>query len=180
MSYFMHYTNQRPDGLIASAIAQAKVLAANEFKNMSFQGEFPKNGYGITTIRPYHVQAGGVGWGSSDYWSMSMAAANTWTAWIDITQTSLAYEIVTGLFNLEAIPRLTEMYFQGDGLDMPTVNVEEAYAVSDIAHFFLPAPLIFQPEKSWKYYQKFWAAGIEREGLTGYTMAKRAFLLLRA
>jgi hypothetical protein len=179
MSYFMHYTNQRPDGLIAAALAQAKSLASNEFKNMAYDGEFPKNGYGITTIRPYHIQAGGAGWGSSNYWLCSMAAANTWTAWIDITQTELAYEIVSGFFDLEAIPRLTELYITGDGLSMPTINVEESYAVQDISTHYFAKPFIISPQKSWQYYQKFWVAGIEREGLTGYTLAKRAFLLLR-
>lgn len=178
MTYFMHYTNQRPDALIQAAITQAKALARNQFSNLAFNGEFPKTGYGITTIRPYHIQAGGTYWGSSNYWASCFAAANTWEAWIDITQTDLAFEIVTGFQNLEAVPKEVEIYVEGDGNQMPTINIEEIYSM-DVSRAFFAKPLIFSPEKAWAYYHKGSDTGIEREALLGYTLGTRAFLILR-
>lgn len=178
MSYFMRFTNARPDGVVNEAIERAKGLAKTQFKNMGFDGEFPVSGYGITTMRPYHIQAGGTNWGSSDYWASCFAASLTWENWISITQTDLAFEILTGMFNLAITPKTVEVYIQADGHQMPTINVEEMYAY-DVSRLFWKRPMVITPEKSWDFARKGLNTGVEREGLMGYTLGTRAYLILR-
>jgi hypothetical protein len=175
----MTATDEKPLAEIKMALQNAQAAAVREFSNMSYEGEWAVTGYGIATIRPYHIQAGGALWGSSNYWASCFAASNTWEAWIDITQTDLAFEIITGQFNLEASPKETEIYLVASGKSLPTMNIEEAYALG-IQRFYWSKPVVIYPSKPWQFYHKGLDVGIEREGLSGWTMATQAFLILRA
>ena len=177
--FFMRYTNAKPGTAIKAAIGKAIQLAKADWKNAAYQGEWATGGFGITTIRPYHIQAGAANWGSSDYWASCFAASLTWEAWIDITQTDMAYEIITGFFNLEIAPKTVESYFTAAGKDLPTLNMESMYTL-DVSRLYIPQPIVIMPEKPWKYYHKGLNTGVEREGFLGYTLAKHAFLILRA
>lgn len=174
----MRYSTARPDATIGKAIEDAKTMAKKEWPNQAYQGEFPDNGYGISVIRPYHIKAGAAAWGSSNYWASSYAASVTWEAWIDITQTDMAFEILTGYMNLQAVPKTVEVYIKADGREQPTLNIEEFYTY-DVARLFWKAPVVISPSKAWSFYHKGTNTGVEREGLLGYTMGPRAFLILR-
>lgn len=178
MSYFMAYTQQRPDGEVQAAIELAKSKAIQEFSNQQFQGEYPDTGYGIVAMRPYHIQAGGTAWGSSNYWASSYAASVTWEAWINITQTELLFEILCGMWNYEAVPKTVEIYVTADGRDFPTINIEEMYAY-DVARIFWKKPLVISPKKNWAFYHKGTNTGVEREGILGYTLGTRSYLIKR-
>ena len=178
MSYFMAYTQQRPDGEIQKAVDQAKSRAVQEFTNMSFQGEYPETGYGIVSMRPRHIQAGAAAWGSSNFWASCYTASVTWEAWVNITQTELAFEIICGLWNYEASPKTVEVYMTADGRDFPTINIEEMYAY-DVARIFWAKPLTISPKKAWTFWHKGTNTGVEREGIVGYTLGTRSWLILR-
>lgn len=179
MSYFMAYTQQRPDGAVQQAIELAKTKAIQEFTNLAFQGEYPETGYGIVTIRPKHVGAGYSHWSGSHWFGQSLVASVTWEDWINVLQTELAFEIITGMWNYEATPKVTEVYIQADGRDFPTLNVEEMYAY-DVARIFWAKPITISPRKQWYFYSKGINTGQERQGLLGYTLGTRSYLILRA
>jgi hypothetical protein len=178
MTFFMRYTDEKPLAAIKAAIMNAQSAASREFRNMSFDGEWATSGYGITTIRPYHIQAGGANWGSSNYWASCFAASVTWEDWINITQTDLAFEIICGMFNLEASPKTTDVSLEAAGKTLPSLNIEETYAM-DISRFYWAKPVVIYPSKPWKFQHKGIDTGVEREGLVGWTMATQAFLILR-
>lgn len=174
----MQYTNARPDREIEKAIAAAKNRATQLWENLTWQDEYPDSGYGITPISPLHVDCGGANWGSCMYWASSFSASSVWDAWIDLIQTDAAFLVITGLWNYEAAPKACEIYFEMDGKQLPTINIEEIYSY-EVARLFLAKPFVIQPEKGWKYYHRGSAAGSEREGLLGYTIGKRSYLILR-
>lgn len=175
----MRYSNERPDAAIKQIVDHTVGEAAKYFKNAAFKGEWATEGFGITAIRPQHVGAGNSFWGGSHYWSACYAASETWSSWISATQTDLAYEVITGLFNLEASPITSELYLRMSGVDLPTLNVEEMYAY-DISRLFFKAPVSISPTKPWDLYMKaVLGIGIERIGLLGYTVAAHPYLILR-
>jgi hypothetical protein len=178
VSFFLNKVNDTPDGPVKDAIQIALQKAQGYFKNMSYDGEWPDQGYGLVTMRPYHVVAGDSHWGSSDYWASCFVASVTWEDWINITQTDLAYQIITGMFNFEIAPKDIEVYFTADGKDIPTLSIEEMYTF-DPAKVYWRKPFVVQPEKTWAFYHKGMNTGIEREGLLGYTLATRTYLILR-
>lgn len=175
----MRYTNDRPDAAIKQAVDFAIQEADKFFKNSGFKGEWATEGFGITSIRPKHVAAGGGSWASSHYWGISYAASETWLAWVSLTQTDLAYEVITGLFNLEASPITSEIYMRMAGIDLPTLNIEEMYAYEE-SRIFWRKPVMISPEKSWEFNMKaVLGIGIERVGMLGYTIASHPYLILR-
>ena len=179
MSFFLHFTDERPDPQIKQAISKTIAEAITYYKNQTYEGEWATGGIGIASIRPYHIQAGGAAWGSSNYWASSYAASVTWEAWINITQTDLAYEILTGYFNLGVAPKTVEFYHTMAGKALPTVNIEEFYAL-DVSRFYWKKPMTISPSKPWEVRHKGIDTGVEREGLTGYTVGPHSFLILRA
>ena len=180
MSFLLKFVDDKPTAAIAAAVGTVKAKAATEFKNQAFDGEWATSGYGITAIRPYHIQAGGATWAGSHHWSISYAASETWTNWINITQTDLAYELITGIFNLAALPITVEMGFQMAGITLPTLNIEAMYA-EDLSRMYFTKPISISPAKPWLLQTKA-VGGIatERLGLMGYTVGTHSFLILRS
>ena len=180
MSFLLKFVDDKPTAAIAAALNDVKGKAAIEFKNQSFEGEWATSGYGITAIRPTHIQAGAAAtWGSCHAWEASYAASETWTAWVNITQTQLAFELITGIFNLEALPKTTEIYYEMAGISLPTLNIEAMYA-EDLSRMFYQKPLYVSPSKPWTMYIKgIGGTGRERLGLLGYTIGPHSFLILR-
>jgi len=180
MSFLLKFVDDKPTAAIAAALGEIKSKAATEFRNQSFEGEWATSGYGITSIRPAHIQAGAAAWAGSHHWGASYAASETWTAWVNITQTELAYELITGIFNLEAIPKTVEVYFTMAGIDLPTLNVEALYA-EDLSRMFFQKPLYVSPSKPWTTYLKaVGGIGTERIGMLGYTVGTHSYLILRS
>jgi hypothetical protein len=178
MTFFMRYTDEKPLAAIKAAIGNAQSAAAREFRNATFDGEWAQSGYGITTIRPLHVKAGGTNWGSSNYWASSYAASVTWEDWISIVQSDSAFEIIAGMFNLEASPKTLAVGLTAAGKTLPSLNIEETYAM-DISRFYWVKPIVIYPNKPWAFAHKGINTGVEREGLVGWTMATQAFLITR-
>lgn len=92
------------------------------------------------------------------------------------TQTDMAYAINTGLFNREATPKITHLRPNPGGEDMSTMNIEQMYTL-DLARIFYEKPWTVGPDKSCILRMKADDIGVERIGLLGYVIAKRAFLI---
>lgn len=180
MSYFLKFPGESPVGNINAALQKVIADAKKEWSNLDYGEEWATNGYGITSIRPKHVQCGGAAWGSSNFWASCFAASVTWEAWINITQTDAAFEIVTGWFDLEVSPKVAEIYFSAAGKELPSINIEDVFSFDGDTGFWFRKPLAIYPNKPWAFYRKGINTGIEREGLKGFTVATQAFLIGRA
>lgn len=167
--------NQRPDEAIQAVINEAVAEARTKW-SQSYDAEFPRNGFGIATLMPYHVNAGGAGWGNSEFWSISIAASNTWQDWQNTTLTDDAYVVITGGFSLEAVPAITAHRVRAGGEDMPANSLEELGSL-DIARFFWKRPYFVRPGNPYIVRVKAKDAGIELFGHMGYCLGKRAFLI---
>jgi len=168
-------TDKKPDAAI-EMLKQAVISEAAGKWNESFDNEYPKHGFGIAELAPYHLQSGGAGWGNSNFWSVSIAATTTWQDWINITMTDAVYAINTGLFNREATPITTHMRVRAGGEDMPTMNIEQM-ATLDIARVFYEKPYAVRASDPYTVRVKADNTGIERLGLLGYAIARRPYLI---
>jgi len=161
--------------LIDSVVEDAKV----QWAPLLYEGSYPENGFGISELRVKHVPGyGGSYWGSSHFWSESITASNTFEAWINGTMTDMAYVLVEGVFNREAVPKVYEIAPKARGNDLPTINIEQMYTL-DIARIWFEKPFAVGPNNDLQIQNKGDNTGIERIGLLGHCIAKRAYLIVR-
>jgi len=172
-------TNIRPDDQIADLIKGVVTNAEVEWAPMKYEGFYPENGFGISELRVKHIPSyGNAYWGSSHFWSESITASNTFEPWINGTMTNMAYVLVEGLFNREPVPKVYEVAPKARGNDLPTVNIEQMYTL-DVARIWLEKPFAVAPNNDLQIQNKADNTGIERIGLLGHCIAKRAYLIIR-
>lgn len=188
-SYLSRLATDPPVAAIQAAVAEAVANAQVRFQPLQFEYEFPRTGFGLTTLTPKAVgatnQAGGLFGGvvSSTIWGVSTLAANTWSDWININIDDRVYLIVTGVFNRTQVPNISNIRFKANGEDLPWVNLDHMYN-QDMSFGYLERPLIISPTNNFTVRviaEKAiaGAAGVpaERIGLLGYQLAKRAYLI---
>jgi len=161
---FLRTTDKRPDDEIQKAIEAVVNDAEDLWAPAKFEGWYPLTGFGIEELAPGHIQAGGTGWGASDYWAISIAASNTWQDWINITMSDSAYVIDTGLFDREATPKLTHVRPNPGGEDFPMKNLEHMFTL-DVARVWWEKPYSVRPDSPFVYRVKADNTGIERAGI---------------
>lgn len=175
----LRITDMRPDEEIDKAIKGTIDDAKVEWAPMEFEGQFPDTGFGIAELRVKHVPSyGNAYWGSCDYWAECIVASNTFEEWINGTMTDMAYVIIEGVFNREASPKVYEMAPTANGKDLPTVNIEQMYTL-DVARVWFEKPFATRPNNQLKIQNKGDNTGVERIGLLGHCLAKRAYLIIR-
>jgi len=172
----LRFTDKRPDAEIRTALDAAIVQARTDWAPIVYEDWYPRNGFGIADLRPKHCNAGGTGWGSSNYWAASIAASNTFGDWMNFTLTNQAYIIQTGIFNKEAVPKTYEMQANANGEDLPVWNIEVLYTL-DVARAWYEKPYTIRANNKLKIQLKAENTGVERIGLLGLCLAKRAFLI---
>lgn len=176
-------TGKKPDMLTDAAIKEVIRLAEQEWSPLKFEGEFPISGFGITEIRPYHVEntTSNIPQTSNlNYWQTSQLVGSTWTTWIEVANNRDQYLIVTGLFDLETDPGVTEIAITANGTALPVINVEQMHA-GDVGRMFFSKPFFVKPNGTLKI-QLYGKAGVaantsERIGLLGYAVCKRERLI---
>lgn len=172
----LNLIDARPDraiqDLIDSLVTDAKTL----WDPQEYEGWYPTKGFGITELAPFHLHAGGTGWGSSNFWAASIAASSTWQDWMNHSQTDAAYAIITGVFNREPVPKATYLRPNPGGQDLPSVNLEQLYTL-DIARAFFEQPWAVRPKSPCKLRIKGDNTGVERIGLTGYGLCQLAYII---
>lgn len=180
----LRLTDVRPDAEIEKLLRQTVADGEIEWKPLKYEGQYPTTGFGITELRPLVLKGGttdnvisSIMWGAS--LAATGAAASVYFTWFDVTLTDQAYAMPTGVFNLEATPQVTEMGPSANGLDLPTVNIEQMYAL-DVARAWFEKPFAARPNNNFKIQLVAQAAvGTERIGLVGYLLAKRSYLIHR-
>lgn len=173
----LHLTDERPDAEIKKALDAVIADALTAWSPLPYEGYYPRNGFGITDLRPKHVNVGaGTTWGSSNYWAASHAASNTFGDWMNFTLTNQAYVIQTGVFNREAVPKTYDMVPQANGEKLPVINIEALYTL-DVARAWYSKPYAIKANNNLTIRLKAENTGVERIGLLGVCLAKRAFLI---
>jgi len=167
----LRFTDERPDEAIEDTINAVINDATTRWDPMEYEGEYPTTGFGIANLRPRHVNI------SVDYWGNTNLTGNTWTQWCNAKMNKDSFVIVTGIFNKEASPQVTQMYTQANGQDLPIVSVEELDTL-DVARAWFPQPFYVKPDNKLviQLYNK-GSAKREQFGLLGYVVAKRAVLI---
>ena len=82
----LRLTNKRPDADIDRAIKQTVADASPLWSPLTFEGEFPLHGFGIASLRPYHVQNTTTARPVScnlNFWSTSQEISSAYTDWIN-------------------------------------------------------------------------------------------------
>lgn len=174
----LRLTDRRPDAEIKTLVDEVVANAETEWAPLKYEGQYPVGGFGIVELRPKHIRGGTHNIPSTITWEASIGTASTYFSWMDLTLTDMAYVIQTGVFDLEASPRVTEIAPSANGQDLPTVNLEQMHAL-DVARAWLEKPFAARPNNNFKNQLVARSTGIERIGLLGYVMAKRAYLILR-
>lgn len=179
----MNATNKRPDALIEAAISKAIELAQAEWSPLQYEGEFPVSGFGITEIRPYHVEntTDNIPQTSNlNYWQTSQVTASTWKTWIDVTMDQDQYLVVEGIFYNEADPLVTEIHPIANGVDLPVINIEQMFSETT-GRIWFAKPFIVKPRNKLtiKTYSKDSAGTTtsQKIGLLGHCIAKRPRLI---
>lgn len=174
----LRLTDARPDAEIANLLRSTIADAEADWAPLKYEGQYPETGFGITELRPRVFKGGSVdNIPSSEYWAASIAASLTWQSWFDLTLTDMAYVMPTGVFNSEVSPMVTEIRPSANGIDLPTVNLEQLY-VLDITRAWFEKPYCAKPGNNIKNRLVARNSGVERIGLMGYMIAKRAYLIL--
>jgi len=174
----LRLTDRRPDARIGGLIKNVVDAARKDWEPLEYEGEYPIGGFGISELRPKHIRGGTHNIPSTITWSASIATASTYFSWMDLTLTDMAYVIVSGVFNLEADPRVTEIAPSANGEDLPTVNLEQMYGL-DLARVWFEKPFAARPNNNLKIQLVARDTGVERIGLMGHVIAKRAYLIIR-
>lgn len=178
----LRLTDMRPDVEIEKAIDATVGDATAAWEPQDYEGEYPVSGFGIGTLRPKYVLTTAItsAFLSSAYWGASVAASQTFADWINVTMTDMCYVIPTGVFDLEAAPKITEVHNEANGQSLPTINIEEMFGW-DLARAFYRKPYVVRPNNNITVAiqgRDVTTAG-ERFGLLGYAIAKRAYLILK-
>lgn len=168
---------ERPDEAINKAIDMTIEDAESEWSSLEFEGAYPTTGFGISTLRPFHV--GDPNASNYNWWDMAIAAANTWQDWMNAVIDEKLYVIVAGVFNLSASPSVTEFAFKANGQDLPVQNLEQMYALEETQAFF-SAPFVIKPEGNLtgRLYGK--TLQTDNIGCIGFAIGKRAILILES
>lgn len=178
----LRLTDKRPDAEIDKLLKETVDDGEIEWKPLKYEGQYPTSGFGITELRPLVLYGGTVNnLISSLTWGVSLTAgtASTYFTWFDVTLTDQAYAMPTGVFDLEPTPQVIEMGPSANGLDLPTVNLEQLYAL-DMARAWFEKPFAARPNNNFKVeLVARVATGTERIGLLGYLIAKRSYLIHR-
>lgn len=178
----LRMTNVRPDAEIDKLLKSTVDDAETEWRPLKYEGQYPTTGFGISELRPLVLKGGttdniisSISWGAS----LAAGAASTYFTWFDLTLTDQAYVMITGVFDLESPPEVTEIGPSANGLDLPTVNIEQMHAL-DVSRAWFEKPFAARPNNNLKT-QVVARVGIgtERIGYIGYLMAKRSYLIQR-
>jgi len=161
-------SDQRPDAEIKRALDAAVNDARQQWKPLNYEEDYPRNGFGRTTLRPRTV---GV---ASDYWSASVTTS--WANWISHTLDDTQYVIVTGIQNRSPDPAITGILPTANGQDLSVLHIEELWAAGQ-GLGYLPKPFVVTPNNSLVIQIVGSAAASERFGLLGYEVVKRAVLI---
>lgn len=185
MADLIRLTEKRPDKEIINTVKDAVKDAMAKWSE-NYEGEYPKTGFGVTNLRPRDVALTNAATGvqgscaSSIYWGLiSITTASAWGDWINLTIDDRAYLVVTGIFNLDSNPQITNLRFKANGEDLPAMNIEELYSW-DLARAYLSKPFFVRPENNLtvRYVGQSTKTAVERIGLLGYCIAKRSYLIL--
>ena len=168
---------ESPDEVIDETIQATIDDAKEEFHPMDFEGEYPTTGFGISTLRPFHV--GDPNASNYNWWDIAIASANTWQDWMNTTTDEKAYIVIAGVFNTTASPSVTELKFHANGQELPVQNLEVIYTYEEPLGWF-SSPFVIRPEGNitGRIYGK--TAQTENLGLLGFCVAKRAYLILES
>ena len=174
----LRLTDRRPDARIGALINSVVEAAQTEWAPLKYEGEYPIAGFGITELRPKHIRGGTHNIPEDYTWGASIATASTFFDWMNVTLTDMAYVVVSGVFNLEAAPKVTEIAPSANGEDLPTINLEQMYGL-DLARVWFEKPFAARPNNNLRIQLIARSTGIERIGLMGHVIAKRAYLIIR-
>ena len=186
MADLIRLTEKRPDKEIVNTVRSAIADATSKWAPMAYQGEYPTNGFGITNLRARDVCLTNAATGvqascpSSIYFGLiSITTASAWGDWINLTVDDRAYLVITGIFNLDPTPQISQLRFKANGEDLPSMSIEELYGW-DLARGYLSKPFFVRPENNLtvRYVGRNTRASVERMGLLGYCIAKRSYLIL--
>lgn len=176
-------TEERPDAAIKKAVAAAIADAEVLWAPLRFEGEYPISGVGITELRPFHVENTTLAipqTANQNWWQTSVMISSQWATWINVAVDKSLYLVVTGIFDLESSPGVTEMAVSANGLDLPVVNIEQMFALAEARAWF-PKPFVVKPDNQLViqlYAKSNWGTtASERIGLMGYAIGKRSRLI---
>lgn len=172
------------DATIQAAIAEAHIY----WQPLRYEGEFPKSGFGIQALRPWHIfydctsrtMTGTYGSTTGAFWTFSFAAASTVYSIINnITTSERAYLCIEGFFSRQPDPKVTEVQFVINAEETPQINIEEMYCW-DLAEAWLNKPFYIKPGTQLTMRAIASDASTpESFGILGHTIAKRPYLFSR-
>lgn len=168
MSY-LNVTEERPDQAIRELLSATIRAGEAEFSPLRFEGEYPTDGFGVSELRPRHV---GI---ARAFWQMTVTTS--FADWINDTEGTDAFRVVTGLLNMTLDPSTAEVFPSVNGKDLPRVNVEPIYADRQKAFAWFSKPYACRPSNNITIQAIGRVAQTERQGLLGYAVAKRSYLI---
>lgn len=176
----------RAEPTIAQAIQTAVGDAESLWAPEKFDGVFPTKGFGIKRLQPRDMAGTNGVPGTSVWagpsvgiltWNLSCAVASAWGNVISGAQLSdSSYLIITGFFNLDAVPDVEAIKITADGIEYVIMDLQEAYGW-DIATAYFSHPIIIRPQKTFTIAMRARTAGTKYFGFLGYTIAKRSYLI---
>ncbi len=175
------FSDQNINQLVQAIIGQA----AQDFQPLTFQGEYPLDGFGIAVLRAKDVsvtnQATGLqslGTSSIVWGAQSIATASVWQDWLNINLDNRLYVAITGLFYPENAPIIELLRFRANGIDLPAIQIEELQTY-DVSFAFFERPFGVRAAQTLvaRVVASASKAAVEHIGLLGYTVAKKAYLI---
>jgi hypothetical protein len=180
-------TTGNADSEINAAIQDVINTASQEWSPIQFEGEYPKTGFGITVLRQKDLavtnQAAAaiqssvstsIAWGP-----LSVTTASAWEEWINLNIDNRIYVVITGVWYADANFNVKAIRFKANGEDCPVMDIEEMQTY-DIPFMWLEKPIAVKPGNNVtvRYAALAVAAAPVNIGLLGYTLAKRAYLII--
>jgi len=172
-------TDVKGDAIVAQAVQTAINDAEQLWNPEKFDGVFPVKGFGIRKMQAYDLAGiSSPGMNYTNSWIMTITTARTWTNVISNTLTNTTYCVITGFWNMDSDPDVTDVQIIADGVDYSTSNIQEAYTW-DVASAYFAHAIVVRPEKKILIYVKANSTGLKNFGFLGYTIAKRSKLIER-
>ena len=174
--WLLEHTNKRPDENIQKTI-DTVVEDAKDKWGLKFEGEYPTNGIGISTLRPVHVETATLPNPTRlNSWRIAIAAVQTWQDWVNVALDQNTYVINAGIFDITPNPAMTECGFRANGQDLPVQNIESMFAFEKPLAFW-SKPFAVSPENNLTARIYGNVAQTELAGFLGFAVAKRLILI---
>ena len=174
----------RLEAKLGAAIGECVGMGEIKFQQ-DFGGWYPEsNEFGISAVRPTHLNKTGAGIRNRWYWTSGASLTYNWSSSGDNFVTSFNLDdnevlLVYGYFNLSPVPNTIEIQIKPGNVTLPVMQLQPMRMKNE-QYLFFPQPIVVSPRSPFEVRAACLAISTAEEaGLLGYFFASASTLITR-